>query len=502
MTDLHWWSAADIAAAIRRRDVSAVETLDHFVTRIEALDGPVNSVVHWDVERARLAAANADAAIVRGESLGVLHGVPMTIKDSFQTEGCITTSGSPELADYVPNVDAAPVARLREAGAIPFAKTNLPIFAGDIQSFNEVYGTTNNPHDLARTPGGSSGGSAAALAMGFTPIELGSDIGGSIRVPAHYSGVMGHKPSYGIVPAHGQIPGMPGTLTQADLAVCGPMARSVDDLELELDVLVGPDRWNQPAWRIDLPPPRTSELSGLRIAAWLDDDHCPVDASTRRVLDEVVTAIESRGGIVDTSARPGFTLEKADTVFKHLLFAALSGEYSYSAIERLAVIDDDSPIGVAKRSAAMRHREWLAHNERRLQIRERWREFFERYDVVLMPVQPRGAIPHDHSQPQWDRTIEIDDVVRPYLDLFGWTGPAGAGCLPATVVPVGLVDDGLPIDVRTGTSHPSRRLPIGIQVVGPYLHDRTTLHAARLISEIVVDWHGWESGCPRPAMAL
>ena len=349
-----------------------------------------------------------------------------------------------------------------------------------------MYGTTNNPHDLTRTPGGSSGGSSAALAMGFTPIELGSDIGGSIRVPAHYSGVMGHKPSYGIVPAHGQIPGMPGTLTQADLAVCGPMARTVDDLELELDVLVGPDRWNQPAWRIDLPSARGVDLGGLRIAVWPDDAYCPVDTSTRRVLGELVTAIESAGGHVDAEARPGCTLEKADTVFKRLLFAALSGEYSYSAIERLAAIEDDSPIGVAKRSAAMRHREWLAHNERRLQIRERWREFFERFDVVLMPVQPRGAIPHDHSQPQWDRTIEIDGVVRPYLDLFGWTGPAGAGFLPATVVPAGLGDDGL---------------PIGVQIVGPYLHDRTTLHAARLISRLVQAQRGWPSGCPVPAIA-
>ena len=480
MTDLHWCSATDLAAAIRGREVSASEALEHFIARIEALDGPINSVVHWDTDRARQAARDADAAVTRGDALGSLHGVPITIKDSFQTEGCVTTSGSPDLADHVPQVDAWPVSRLREAGAIPFAKTNLPIFAGDIQSFNDVYGTTNNPHDVSRTPGGSSGGSSAALAMGFTPLELGSDIGGSIRVPAHYSGVMGHKPSYGIVPAHGQIPGMPGTLSQADLAVCGPMARSVSDLELGLDVLTGPDRWNDPGWRLELPAPRALDLSGLRIAAWLDDVYCPVDTSTRRVLDAVVAAIESAGGTVDTGARPGFTLEKADTVFKRLLFAALSGEYSYPAIEQLAALDDPTPFGDTRRAAAMRHREWLAHNERRLQLRERWREFFEQYDVVLMPVQPRAAIPHDHTQPQWDRTVDIDGAQRPYLDLFGWTGPAGAGFLPATVVPAGIADDGL---------------PIGVQIVGPYLHDRTTLQAARLISKLC-------GGCPRPALAL
>ncbi|NNE11868.1 MAG: amidase [Ilumatobacter sp.] len=480
MTDLHWWAATDLAAAIRGREISATEALEHQVARIERLDGPVNSVVHWDLDRARAAAADADAAVAAGRELGPLHGVPITIKDSFQTEGCVTTSGAAELADFVPEADAAPVARLRAAGAIPFAKTNLPIYAGDIQSFNEVYGTSNNPHDLDRTPGGSSGGSAAALAMGFTALELGSDIGGSIRVPAHYSGVSGHKPSYGIVPAHGQIPGMPGTLSQADLAVAGPMARSVRDLELGLQVLAGPDRWCEPAWRLALPPAPGESLGDFRIAAWLDDASCPVDTSTRRVLGELVESIEAAGGRVDTDARPGFTLERADTIFRDLLRAALCGGTPHSEMDRLAATEGDDDLARAARSTAMRHREWLAHNERRLQLRERWREFFERFDMILLPVQPRGAIPHDHSMPQWGRTVEIDGVERPYLDLFGWTGPAGAGMLPATVVPAGLGDDGL---------------PIGVQIVGPYLHDLTTLRAGALIAKLA-------GGCPKPALAL
>ncbi|MEO6653726.1 MAG: amidase [Ilumatobacteraceae bacterium] len=480
MRELHWWSATDLAAAIRGREISASEALEHQVARIERLDGSVNAVVQWDLDRARDAARTADAAVARGDDVGPLHGVPITIKDSFQTRGCITTSGAPELADFVPTEDAAPVARLRAAGAIPFAKTNLPIFAGDIQSFNEVYGTTNNPHDLTRTPGGSSGGSAAALAMGFTSLELGSDIGGSIRVPAHYSGISGHKPSYGIVPAHGQIPGMPGTLSMADLAVAGPMARSVRDLELALDVLIGADRWNEPAWRIELPPARAESFADLRIAAWLDDEYCPVDASTRRVLDELVGKIVGEGGRVDTEARPGFTLERADTIFRNLLFAALSGGTPADQLDALAASEGDERPTRGMRSTAMRHREWLGHNERRLQLRERWREFFVHHDVILMPVQPRAAIAHDHAFPQWERTVEIDGIRRPYLDLFGWTGPAGAGYLPATVVPAGLGDDGL---------------PIGVQIVGPYLHDRTTLRAAALIAKLA-------GGCPKPALAL
>jgi len=468
MTELHWQSATELASAIGAREVSATEVLEHLAERIERLDGPVNSVVRFDLDHARQAARAADDAVVAGDELGPLHGVPLTIKDSFQTEGCITTSGAPELADFVPETDAWPVARLRAAGAIPFAKTNLPIWAGDIQSYNEVYGTTNNPHDLSRTSGGSSGGSSAALAMGFTPIEIGSDIGGSIRVPAHYSGVMGHKPSYGVVPGHGQIPGMPGTFTQADLAVTGPMARTVDDLELELDVLAGPDRWNTPAWRLDLPGPKATELGDLRIAAWLDDEYCRVDASTRRVLGELMSTIEGAGGHVDTDARPAFTLERAGTIFQKLLFAALSGGVSASQIEEMALDRADTPVGNEHRASAARHREWLSNNERRLQLRERWGEFFENFDVILLPVQPRGAIPHDHSSGGWSgRRVDIDGIDRPYIDLLGWTGPAGAGMLPATVVPVGLGDDGL---------------PIGVQIVGPYLHDRTTLQAARLIA--------------------
>jgi amidase len=484
--DLHWMSATELAGRIRDRELSSVELLDHFVERIRDLDGPVNSVVNWDLERAGTAALTADQAVASGEPLGPFHGVPMTIKDSFQTEGCVTTSGSPDLATFVPTEDAWPVARLREAGAIVFAKTNLPLFADDIQSFNEVYGTTNNPHDLDRTPGGSSGGSSAALAMGFTPLELGSDIGGSIRVPAHYSGVMGHKPSYGIVPGHGQIPGMPGTLTQADLAVVGPMARTVDDLELALDVLAGPDRWSAPAWRLDLPPSSARSLTDFRLAAWIDDDFAPVDTDTRRVLDGTIDAIGSVGGQVDTGARPGFTLERAFTVYGNLLFAALSGGVPKDRLDDYAAETEDTPLGWIKRASAARHRHWLADNERRLQIRQQWAAFFADFDAILLPVHPRPALVHDHSMPQFARTVMIDGDELPYLDLWKWIAPAGLGSLPATVVPVGRSADGL---------------PIGVQVVGPFLHDRTTLQLARLISALMAERNAWPSSCPRPALA-
>src|SRR5262249_45261786 len=238
---------------------------------LAALDKTINSVVTVDAERARAEADEADRLLARGETRGSLHGVPMTIKDSLQTRGMRTTSGAPELANFVPQEDAWPVARVREAGAVILGKTNLPSYAGDLQSYNDVFGTTSNPYDLTRTPGGSSGGSAAALACGFTPLELGSDIAGSIRLPCHMSGVVGHKPSYGIVPAHGQIPGPPGTLTLADLAVVGPMARTVEDLEHGLEILAGPHRWGKAAWRLELPPPRRKKVADYRLGAWSDD---------------------------------------------------------------------------------------------------------------------------------------------------------------------------------------------------------------------------------------
>ncbi|MDX2380239.1 MAG: amidase [Acidimicrobiia bacterium] len=477
--ELHWRSATSLAAGIKEREVSSEEVLDHLVARIERLDGPVNSVVHWDLDRARIDARAADTATVTGDDLGPLHGVPMTIKDSFQTEGCITTSGAPELADFVPPADAAPVARLRAAGAIPFAKTNLPIYAGDLQSYNEVYGTTNNPHDVTRTPGGSSGGSAAALAMGFTPIELGSDIGGSIRVPAHYSGVMGHKPTYGVVPAHGQIPGPPGTLSQADLAVAGPMARTVDDLELGLDVMSGPDRWDAPAWRLDLPPSRAATLGDLRLAAWMDDDYCPVDADTSRVLGDLVASIDTAGGRLDDRARPGFTLERAFSVFGNLLFAALSGGHPREKLDHMAGDPRDTQRAWVWRATAARHRDWLSDHERRLQMCAAWETFFDDFDAILLPVHPRPAIRHDHTEPMFERRVDIDGVDRSYVDLFPWIAPAGLAYLPATVVPVGRSTSGL---------------PIGVQIVGPRLQDRTTLQVARHIAEIT-------RGCPRPALA-
>ena len=476
MPDLAYVSALDLADAIRRRRVSSREALEVFLERIASLDKSINSVVTIDADRARADADEADRLLARGEARGTLHGVPMTIKDSLQTRGMRTTSGAPDLANFVPQEDAWPVARVREAGAVIFGKTNLPIYAGDLQSYNDVFGTTNNPYDLTRTPGGSSGGSAAALACGFTPLEIGSDIGGSIRLPSHMSGVVGHKPSYGIVPAHGQIPGPPGTLTLADLAVVGPMARTVEDLEHGLEIMAGPNRWEKAAWRLELPPPRRKKLADYRIAAWLDDPRCRVEPDVKALLEGAARKLMDAGVALDTEARPGFTLEKVAGVFSALLQAALAGGTSRDRIEAYAVSTEDTPVASIRRLVAMRHRDWLSHNERRLQMRKRWEEFFERWDIMLLPVMPCPAIPHDHSEPQASRTAWVGGEQRPYWDLVTWMAPAGACYLPATVVPVGCLSNGL---------------PVGIQIVGPYLHDRTTLDVAKHLLDMA-------GGCPRP----
>ncbi len=467
MTDHSYSTALETAASIAAKEVSSRELLEAALSRVDRLVGPINAVVALDAERALAAAGEADEAVARGDELGPLHGVPITIKDSFQTEGLTTTSGAPDLAEFVPEKDADPVARYKAAGAIVYGKTNLPIWAGDLQSYNKVYGTTANPYDIECTPGGSSGGSGAALAAGYTPLELGSDIGGSIRIPSHWSGVCGHKPSYGVVSALGQIPGMPGTLSQADIAVAGPMARDVGDLELALDLLAGPDEWNQVAYSLTLPPARHTAINDFRVAVWVDEETAPVSAEYRSLLLKAASAFEDAGAEVDYEARPDFTFEKAVDTFRHLLSAAEAGTWTLSEIEEQAASDEEPQGELGIWYASMRHREWLSWHERRLQQRNKWRDFFNRFDVVLLPVTLTEAIRHDHSAPFSARTIEVDGAERLYSDQLKWMGLTGVSWLPATVVPVGQIDG----------------KPVGVQIAGPFLEDRTTLSAGRFLQE-------------------
>jgi amidase len=444
MSDIAWQPAHALADAIRRRDISSRELLEHYLARVERLNPTLNAVVTLDTDGARKAADDADAALARGDVIGPLHGVPMTIKDSYETAGMRTTCGL-EAWDHVPERDAEAVRRLRTAGAVIFGKTNTPTLTGDWQTFNPIFGTTNNPWDTTRTSGGSSGGSAAALAAGLTALELGSDIAGSIRVPSNWCGTCGHKPSWGVVPQLGHLPWAPGALADRDLNVVGPMARDVADLELALDILAGPDGHRATAWRLELPPARAKALSDLRLATWLDDPAYPVEDEVQSVLESAVTAVGQAGACIVDSPPP--------TTLPELV--GMHMELVYPLMEP---------------SSKLLHRGWLAANERREQLRAGIAKYFRDVDALLMPVAVVPAIAHDHNEPLAGRKIRISDRSRPYLDMFGWVGLATVTYLPATVVPVGRTAEGL---------------PVGVQIVGPYLEDRTTLAVARCVEELL-----------------
>ena len=457
MTDLGFRSVTDLVAAVKAKEVGSRELLDHLLARVDDHNPALNAVVTLDVERAQAAADAADEATAGGEALGALHGLPMTIKDVFETEGLRSTSGAPELMDHVPDRDASAVARLKAAGAIVFGKTNLPLYAGDLQTFNEPFGVTNNPWDTTRTTGGSSGGAAAALAAGLTPLELGSDIGGSIRNPSHMCGTVGLKPSFGVVPQDGYLSGPTGLRT-LDINVVGPMARTVEDLSLAFDVLAG----------VGAPGPARD---GVRLAAWFETARCPLDTAMGDVLVAAVDGLRADGLDVDADARPDVDFTEATDLFIQLLYTAMTAatgvdEDTWALAASIADTEpaEDEPVIVkAGRAIALRHHQWLRHDERRQQIRDRWADFFTRFDALLCPVFPVNAFAHqvdDDPIGVINRTLPINGTEVAHADLILWCGLIGMAYLPAVVVPVGRTPDGL---------------PVGVQVVADFGNDRTAL---------------------------
>jgi amidase len=476
MIDVAFRSARQLAGAIRTKEISSRELVDHYLDRIERLNPRINAVVTLDAERARRRADAADAALMRGELWGPLHGVPITIKDALETAGIRTTGGAQAFAEHVPGTDAAAVSRLIAAGAVVFGKTNLPVLSMDAQTYNPIFGTTNNPWDTTRAPGGSSGGAAAALAAGLTALELGSDIAGSIRNPAHYCGVYGHKPTYGIVSLRGHIPGPPGTVSDADIGVVGPLARSADDLSVALDIVAGPHTDRATAWQLALPPPRRATLREYRVAAWLDEPACPIDTDLLQRYHAVLDSLRRAGVTVDDAARPGFDFAAAFHSFLILLSSATSAGIPPDHFRRWLELaeglaeDDRSQLAGFLRGSTLRHREWLVAHELRERLRLQWATLFTDYDVLLCPITPTAAILHDHSEPAIDRTIHVNGTARPYFDQLAWPGVVGMAYLPSTVAPVG----------RTPAA-----LPIGMQIVGPYLEDQTPIAFARHLADAI-----------------
>lgn len=478
---LPYRSARTLATALARGELSSRELLETFVTRIQRHNPSINAVVALDLDSARRAADAADAAARRGETLGPLHGLPMTIKDTYEVPGMPCTAGAPAYREHRPRKAAFAVQRLLDAGAIPFGKTNVPYLASDLQSYNRVYGVTHNPWNRELTAGGSSGGAAAALAAGFTPLELGSDIGGSIRIPAHFCGVYGHKPTHGIVSLRGHIPGPPGTLSEPNLAVAGPMARSASDLDLMLDVIAGAGPTQQPAWQLHLPPAPHGSLKEFRVLLWLDDEHCPLDPRMLPVYRRLEQALRAAGATVDTGSPLGWTLDKLYPVYVTQLSAAImvgapgvvrNAMRAFAPAAKLArrVVDVPRHADRFLAGAGMSHSDWIVSREKTQRLKEKFMTVFEDYDVILAPPALTTAFAHDHEGHLGQRKVDVAGTRRHYLDLFMWIAPATLLGLPATSAPVGRTEQGAPVN---------------IQVIGNQFEDRTTIRFAQLLEEAI-----------------
>jgi amidase len=465
-------TAGDLVEALANRRVSSRELVDSAIARIEALDSKINAVVARDFDRARADAAAADAALAKGERRPLL-GVPMTVKEHFGVAGLPTTWGNPVFRDWRPEVDALAVQRLKAAGAIILGKTNVPLALRDWQSYNEIYGTTNNPWDLSRSPGGSSGGAAAALAAGFVPLEFGSDIGGSLRAPAHFCGVFSHKPSLDLVPQRGAgPPRTPAIPVRGDLAVIGPMARSAADLALELSVTAGPDELTEGlGYKLALPPPRHGRLADFRVLVIDSHPLCPTAESITTALNRLVDHLTKRGIRVARESPMLPDLAQTARIYREVLAAFFVADLSEETLERAATVvknlsaEDQSLAAAQVRGLTIRHADWIRKSRARSGLRARWLALFESVDVVLCPPMPTVAFPHDHS-PQFARQLDIDGVKVPYNDQSVWAGIALLNGLPATTMPISRTGDGL---------------PIGMQIIGNYLDDHTTIAFAGLV---------------------
>lgn len=470
MTDFHFRSAKQLASDIRRGKIDCLEALDAYLARVDRYNGKLNAIVAMDVEGARRRAKQADGALRKGKVWGPLHGVPMTVKESYDVVGMPTTWGLSELKDNLPPRNALAVDRLLGAGVVLFGKTNVPSWLADWQSYNPVYGTTSNPWDLTRTPGGSSGGSAAALAAGLTGLEAGSDIGSSIRNPAHYCGVYGHKPTFGIVPPRGQA--LPGRVAQGDISVIGPMGRSAEDLALGLSVMAGADEIDGAGWRLELPAPRRKTLRDFKVAMMLTDPVSEVDDEVQARLQALADFLAKKKAKVSYTARPVIDTAEAQRVYVFLLRAATAGRQTPEQFRQNLEIarglrpDDESYYARMMRANTASHRDWLAANEARHQMRWRWAEFFREWDLLLCPVAAGVAFPHDHEGERHERTILVNGRRVPTTDQLFWAGYTGLAYLPSTVAPCGFTRAGL---------------PVGVQIVGPQYGDRACIDFARML---------------------
>ena len=445
-------SAAGLARLLRAGKISPRELLDLCLDQYARHNDTLNAVVVTDLDRARKAAAAAGRRLKRGKPLGPFDGVPMTAKESFDWAGTPSTWGVPDLRDNIAKSDAVAIARLAAAGAVLYGKTNVPLMLADWQSFNEIYGTCNNPWDVTRSPGGSSGGSAVALASGMSALEIGSDIGASIRNPAHYCGVYGHKPTYGVVANRGQA--LPGIVQPSDISVAGPLARSARDLAAMMKILAGSDGIAARGIRISLPPATQTRLKDFRVAVMLSDPVSEVDQPVQDLISKLGQFLTRKVKKISFEARPAFSTREAMDVYIALLRSATSRRQSdtdFASNLKLTqglAEGDDSYFAQMTRAYVMPHRTWLQVNERRHQMRLLWESFFDDWDVLLCPAAASAAFPHDQAGDRHQRTIVVNGKTVPTTDQLFWAGYSGCFYLPSTVAPLGLTPQGLPSGVQ------------------------------------------------------
>lgn len=462
--------AHELARRLRRRELRATDLLQTYLERADRLNPALNAII-WRLDEAAQARAEAaDAALAKGECWGPLHGVPITVKEAFDVAATPSTWGYEALRHNIASKHAFAVQKLVDAGAIVYGKTNVPTSLADWQTFNPVYGTTNNPWDLQRAPGGSSGGSAAALAAGLCGLELGSDIGASIRNPAHYCGVYGHKPSWGVVSMQGHEPPGLECVDTIDIGVVGPMARSAHDLSLAMDLLTDPLRifglhgWQPAHWQDQGTPP-----TQMRIAVLVDDACAEVDQTVQQALLRLVDFLRDRGIRVSTDARPVDSQEAYRCYISLLRSAtgAMMDDASFAQAQATAATfatDDGSYAAWHWRVSTMSHHRWVAHDQTRRKLQRQWSAFFEHYDLLICPIATTAAFEHNQQGWRWERMITVNGQPQPTTDQLFWAGYPGVVGLPATAIPLGLSPQGL---------------PIGAQIVGPMLGDPACLRMAR-----------------------
>ncbi len=470
MADLNALDATALLQALDARRISAVELLEASAAKAHALKATLNAVVAEDLGPARVRAQQIDerrAAGATSHDIGLLAGLPMTIKDTLDVDGLPASAGLKAFLGRAAG-DAAVVGRVRTEGAVIWGKTNVPVMAGDWQSYNALYGQTNNPWDADRTPGGSSGGAAAALASGITPLEIGSDIGGSLRIPASFCGVYAHKPTYGLVSQRGHVPPAPGMAAEPDLNVIGPMARSARDLRLLLSILAsGPVAGKAPS----------AVLAGMKIGLWLEEPAFILDAEVRTAVEAFAADLTTEGAVVTQVHSPVDAPALLDA-YQTLLLPLIAMGFPASqrrALEwmrgpaKLAQAMGMTPAwGTMALGATARHSEWLSADEVRAQMSRTMRTFFERHEVLIAPITPIVAFPHDHSPFAGRKLVCSDNQKIPYDAMLRWIALATVCGLPSTAMPIGFDGQGL---------------PIGVQIIGPRGGDSKTLAVAQAIEE-------------------